>query len=171
VVKLFGHRQRLPGDVRAALRTHLGSRPHVLAWATATDGVLVALPDRLARRDATGWSEVPWHDVLTGGWDAADRSLHWTRLSTGERVQVPLTEPGSLPEVFRERVEATILFRRVVYPVPGQALTIAARRNLVDDSRPVQWTVHPSRGLRMDDPAVVAFAEAELARLRAEYAF
>lgn len=168
-MKLFAG--RLPADAAASLTTHLGRRPQVLAWGRSTDGVLVALHDRLAVMDADGWRDVPWHDVLSGGWDGEARSLHWVRLSSGEHVDVPLTEPGSLPEVFRERVESTFLVTQVIRPAPGQSITITARRNLMDADAPVLWTAHPARGVRMDDPATLAFAEAELARLRAEYAF
>lgn len=169
VMQLFA--PRLPADAAASLAEHLGRRPRVLAWGRSDAGPVVALHERLAVLQADGWADVPWHDVLGGGWDDEARSLHWVRLSTGERVDLPLAEPGSLPEVFRERVESTFLFQQVLQLAPGKSLTITARRNLVRPEAPVLWTVHPGRGVQLDDPDTRAFAEAELGRLRAEYAF
>lgn len=129
------------------------------------------MPDAFSVQDAEGWHDVGWHDVLTGGWDPAKGSMHWTRVSDSASVELPLVQPGHFPDVFRERVEATILFQQAVFPQPGRAITISARRDLADAAGAVTWTVHPGRGVRMEDPDTRAFAEAELRRLRSEYAF
>lgn len=168
-VKLFP--ERLDAATRQRLADHVGGRPRVLAWGRAETGAVVALPDRLCVPGTNGgWDDVPWHDVLHGGWDDEGKALRWTRLSTSEQQAVVLGEPGSLPEVFRERVKATFLFSQVVHPRPGKAITITARRNLADGDARILWTAHPARGVRMD-AETLAFAEQELARLRAEYAF
>lgn len=169
-MKLFS-RHTLPKDAQARLAEHLGGRrPRVLAWARTGDGLVAALPDRLVRLRPDAVEALGWHDILTGGWDFATSSMHWTRMSTGAKTELVLTEPNSFPEVFRERVEATFLFQQAVFPRPGKAVTISARRNLMAAGEPVLWTAHPGRGVRMDDEAI-AFTQAELARLRAEYAF
>lgn len=167
-VKFFA--DRLDADARTRLAEHVGRRPRVLAWGRTESGVVAALPDRLCVPEGDGWSDLPWHDVLHGGWDDAARTLRWTRLSTSERGSVELIESGSLPEVFRERVEATFLLTQVVEERPGRAITITARRNLTDGDDRILWTAHPARGVRMD-AETLAFAEQELARLRSEYAF
>ena len=161
---------RLPASDLASLSDHLGRRARPLAWAASDDGVVVALTDRLCSRDSDGWSDVPWHDVLRGGWDDAESVLSWVRMSTGDKVSIHLDEPHSLPEVFRERVEATILVRQTVSPRPGKSITITARRPLTEGDDRILWTAHPAPGVRMD-AETLAFTEAELARLRAEYAF
>lgn len=166
-MKLFS--SRLPADALASLTAHVGARPHVLAWATTGDGVVVALPDRLSVAGDDGWGDTPWHDVLSGGWDPERSTMRWTRVSDGTRVELPLVRAGRFPDVFRERVEASIVFQQNVSPRPGRVLTITARRDLGDNT--VRWMVHPGRGVHMDDPETRAFAEAELRRLRAEYAF
>ena len=74
--------------------------------------------------------------IMGVGFAKSARSLHWVRLSSGEHVDVPLTEPGSLPEVFRERVESTFLVTQVIRPAPGHSITITARRNLMDAGYP-----------------------------------
>lgn len=161
---------RLPAVDLTRLADHLGRRPRPLAWARAASGVVVALHDRLCLPEGPGWRDVPWHDILSGGWDDEARMLRWSRVSSAERESVELLEARSLPEVFRERVEATFLFQQAVYPREGKAVTITARRSLAEGDQPVVWTAHPARGVRMD-AETVAFTEAELARLRAEYAF
>lgn len=168
-MKLFS-RHALPADALVRLTEHLGRRPRALAWARTEDGVLVALPDRLVRLRPAAVEEVGWHDILSGGWDQAGSAMHWTRMSTGEAISVRLTEPHSFPEVFRERVESTFLFQQAVYPRPGKAVTISARRSHMAGDEPVLWTAHPARGVQMDEETM-AFTQAELARLRAEYAF
>lgn len=168
-MKLFS-RNALPADVSAAVTAHLGRRARVLAWGRTADGAVVALHDRLLHVVDGSVNELGWHDVLRGGWDDANQMMRWVRMSTGEETTVPLVEAGSFPEVFKERVETTFLFQTAVYPRPGAAVTISARRNLMDGETPVLWTAHPARGVRMDDDAI-AFVEAELGRLRAEYTF
>lgn len=167
----FFARSGLPTEFHDRLEAHLGRpRPRVLAWARTASGAVVALPDRLVVLDADGATELGWHDVLSGGWDDAGQTMNWTQMSTGAQSVVPLLEPGSFPEVFKERVEATFLVQQVVQPRPGKAVTISARRNLGDEGERVLWTAHPARGVRMDAETLAA-TEVELARLRAEYAF
>lgn len=168
-MKLFS-RKALPDDIRELVATRVGRRPRVLAWGRTDDGAVVALHDRMLRVAGGGVSELGWHDVLRGGWDDKARAMRWVRMSTGEETIVPLVEPGSFPEVFKERVEATFLFQTAIYPKPGKAVTISARRNLMDDDVRVLWTAHPALGVLMDEEAM-AFTQAELTRLRAEYAF
>ncbi len=168
-VKLFS-RNALPADAAGHLDATVGRRRQVLAWARTEDGYLIGLRDRLVRIASEEVTELGWHDSLRGGWDDENKTMRWTVMSTGEKVSVPLVEPRSFPEVFKERVEATFLFQTSVYPKPGKTVTISARRNLMDEHSPVLWTAHPAMGVRMDEETI-AFTEAELGRLRAEYAF
>lgn len=168
-MNLFSRKRKTP-DAVAAATTDRASAGRLLAWAVTEDGHLVALLDRmLVLRDGEPVEEVGWHDVLHGGF-GEDGEVKWTRMSTGKQGRVRLTEPQSFPEVFRERVESTFLLQQVVTPYPGRHVTISARRNLMDSNQCVLWTAHPARGTTMDAD-VLAFAETELARLRAEYAF
>lgn len=166
-MKLFARRS-LPAEYQPLLGAT--KRPRVLAWARTDDGVLVALHDRLVLITGSNAAPLGWHDILSGGWDDEFTTMRWTRMSTGERTEVALTDPGSFPEVFKERVEATFLFQTAVYPRPGKAVTISARRTLAPGTAAVLWTAHPAPGVRMDDETIV-FVQAELDRLRAEYAF
>lgn len=168
-VKLFS-RNALPDDLASKVSGFLGQRPRVLAWGRTEDGGLVGLRDRLLRVFGDEVVELGWHDILRGGWDGENQSMRWVQMSTGETTRVELVEPGSFPEVFKERVEATFLFQTAIHPKPGKTITISARRNLMDEGARVLWTAHPAPGVKMDEETV-AFTEAELGRLRAEYDF
>ena len=169
-VKLFSRKGKVPDALAATVSQHVGGAARILAWAATSDGYLVALPDRMLVAGGVGkCEEVGWHDILHGGY-TDQGSLRWERMSTGEVSEEHLTDPQSFPEAFRERVESTFLLQQVVTPFPGRHVTITARRNLMDPQQRVMWTAHPARGTRMDDETL-AFAETELARLRAEYAF
>ena len=161
-------RRGLPTDLEPGLRAHVGTRPRVLAWAAAAGGAVVALPDRLAVLNESEWSSTGWQDILRGGWDADASALHWTG-PDGERT-LPLADPGRLPEVFRERVEATILVQRSVDLARGRFIIVSARRD-PSGKAPVTWAFHPGPGVRLEDPETSARAAAELERLRLEYEF
>ncbi|QIK70996.1 hypothetical protein G7070_00255 [Propioniciclava coleopterorum] len=169
-MKLFSRKTKAPDAVVEATREHLGASGRILAWAATDTGHLVALPDRmLILRTGLPTEELGWHDVLHGGFSEGGE-MRWTRMSTGEKDGAHLTDPQSFPEVFKERVESTFLLQQVVTPFPGRHVTISARRNLMNPAERVLWTAHPARGTAMD-AETLAFAETELARLRAEYAF
>ena len=160
----------LPPHAQTRLDGEVGRRRHLLAWALTEDGYLIALHDRLVRIASDQVTQLGWHDILRGGWDDENKTMRWTVMSTGEQVTVLLVEARRFPEVFKERVEATFLFQTSIHPASSKTVTISARRNLMDERAPVLWTAHPARGTVMD-PDTVAFTEAELGRLRAEYAF
>ena len=59
---------------------------------------------------------------------------------------IPLTEPGRLPELFRERVAATIAVERFV-PIAGErGVIVTARRDLGRDGS-ISWHSSLTRGL------------------------
>lgn len=151
-----------------ALRREVGARrPRVLAWAKVEDGVAAGLPDRLAVRRGDAWTHVAWDDVVSGGWDDQASRLDWV---TGDGADgVALAEPGRLPELFRERVQASILLQQHLEIAGTGGVTVTARRNPADPRAEVRWVVLPRRGARLDDPRVAAVVEPEVARLRAEW--
>ncbi len=144
----------------------LGRRVRVLAWARGADGPVAGLADRLAIGEPSGWRFVGWHEIAAGGWDAETAMLRW-RLDDGSEQHARLEDPGSLPELFRERVDASIVVREKVELQRGRTATIVARRRLDGSPSGLLWTVIRQGGSFDADQS--AHADGELARLQAEY--
>lgn len=164
-MRLFD-RAGLPRADFDRLSQALGRRVRVLAWARGEVGPVVGLADRLAIGEPQSWNFVGWHRIATGGWDAETGTLRW-RLDDGSEQQVTLDEPGSLPELFRERVDASIVMHEKVDLHQGRTATIVARRRLDGGASPLLWTVIRRGGSFDADQS--DRAERELARLRSEY--
>ncbi len=154
-----------PADFRR-LTEVVGRRVRVLAWAQGVDGPVVGLAHALALPTADGWRFVGWHDIDTGGWNAETRRLRW-RLVGGDSDEVMLDQPGSLPDLFRERVQASIVVHERFELPRGRAALIVARRRMDDDRAPLLWSMTRLGG--SFDVGLTDQAEAELARLRTEY--
>lgn len=151
-----------------SLERHLGQRPRVLAWGRSTDGIAVGLPDRLAYNGPDRWLDQLWHRVARGAWDRSTSTLRWSSVE-GAGQELTLTQPGKLPELFNERVSASIVLQRLVdLPTRGSA-QITLRRDLGDPHAALMWSVLPQGRARLDEPGAQAVVAAELARLRAEY--
>lgn len=169
-VMLWFDRAGLDNDAYESLGREVGhARPRVLAWATTSDGVVVGLPDRLAVRSGEDWTQVPWSDVVSGGWDNQASALTW-RLLDGTTGRAQIEEPGRLPELFRERVTASIVVSEHV-DIPGTArgVTVTARRNPSAPRSPLSWVAVPARGTDLSAPGVQAAADAAVARVKADY--
>ncbi|MDR0990126.1 MAG: hypothetical protein LBL92_01985, partial [Propionibacteriaceae bacterium] len=100
-------RQRLTTQERSDLRA-LGVTVKVLARATTATGPVIALPGHLVWQTGQGWDQVAWHDIVRGSWQPASNRLGWWD-GTGHAHGLDLVEPGSLPWVFREQIDSTIL--------------------------------------------------------------
>ncbi|GAB3623848.1 hypothetical protein GCM10027418_19320 [Mariniluteicoccus endophyticus] len=169
---LFRRHPRLdPQDerdlTRARVSVGLRASARVLGAEETGTGWCVAQTDALAHNDgAPQWVVVPWHTIERGGFNAQASSLTWA-LSDGRRGSVRLDSPGQLPEIFRERVEATILLEEHV-PIEGtrEGGVVSARR--APDGDEVVWRVRRGRGTPNTDE-VNALLDARLAELRAEY--
>ena len=176
----------LPDAWRRPLHDTAGARPQVLAWSPTLsrggdDGICVALPDALlvGRREVGDdrtlqpprWERIGWHEIESGGWNAADGQLVWV-LTSHRRGSVHLTDPGLLPEVFRDRVAASIVLKQHL-PIEGtrNGVTLSARRDLADPTAPLVWHHTPGKGTRMSDPVVSDLTRRALAQLRNEYDF
>ncbi len=160
---LFSRSPRLDPALAALLA---GRR--VLASASSPDGQVVGTIDRLFFPDAAGWTEQPWHEVEHGGWDGASRTLAWTTTSGG-RFAVELTEPGRLPDLFNERVTATIVASRTLELGPHRKAVLTGRRDLSPGASGLVWQVAPGRGVTAADVASDPLVALELERLRADY--
>ena len=150
-----------------ALATKLGRRPRALAWGSGPDTYVLGLPEGLGVRRGAEWDVIGWHEIESGGWKADAQELAW-RLDDDTEGAVALDEPGSVPELFKERVEASIVIEQYI-DVPGGRVVIAGRRDLADPTSAIVWHAMPVGGARLDNPAVRQRVLDATARLRADY--
>lgn len=171
-------RAPLPADVRRAAGDALAEdtsgavgpdRTRLLAWGRSSEQYALGFPGHLVYDDGTGWQVLAWHRIVRGGWDKDSRRLTWIDYD-GHRGELPLDEPGSLPELFRERVEASIMVRRQV-SVPGtkNGVVVVGRRILGAEPAVLEWHASLNKGTRWSDPGAREAAEAALAELKSDY--
>ena len=158
-----------PGVYAAWVRSLPGGRARrrILAWAPGPTGYAIASVGGLAVGSAAEFRQLGWHEIERGGWDVEQGRLTW-KLCDAEREHVELAEPGRVPEVFRERVAASIAMEKFV-PLTGErGVLVTARRDLTQNLPP-QWHATLTRGLRWDTPGVAEAVETVLADVRHEY--
>ena len=166
----------LPRAVYESWRSSLAAQPdrpaRILAWARTSTGYCIASPANLSYGDEDEWKNIGWHEIERGGWNAELRKLSWVlHAAPGNpalRGSLQRVEPGRLPELFRERVSATIALERFVPLVGERGVTITARRDLGASGR-VAWHSTLTRGLSWESDAVRAAVDQAMAELRAEY--
>jgi hypothetical protein len=161
----------LPRATYANWRESLAATPgrpaRILAWAASPGGFVIGSPAALSWEGEEGWTHVGWHEIERGGWNTETATLSWT-LHGGRRGSVTLDQPGRLPELFRERIAATIALERFV-PVAGdRGIIVTARRDLADDGA-ISWHSSLTRGLTWHSEGVQAAADRAMAELRSEY--
>ncbi len=164
---IFG-RTKLEPETDAALTALVGRRPRPLAIGRGGDGQVVGLVDRLAYRADGDWRQEFWHEVERGSWDPATRQLRWTNVA-GDAHEVELITPGLLPDLFNERVTASIACLQVVDLTGTGTAVITARRDLGEPTAPLIWRTSPGKGVRAGQVAGDPLVVRELERLRAEY--
>lgn len=136
--------------------------------ATTTHLVVTDLENGAAPRDASGPPRLrrPWHEVDTGGWDPHSRTLSVTWVDSLRSVQWRFDGgEGRLPEVFWERVQATVLLSEpLALDAPNTSGRVVLRRDLSTQEVFVQTVL--GRRTDLSDPQV----RAEVARLESELA-
>jgi hypothetical protein len=123
------------------------------------------------------FTHVGWHEIEHGEWSAETRRLSWVCYPgdgrPGRRGVLELVEPGRVPELFRERVAATIVVERFVsLPLAGggeAGVTLSGRRDLGGSADAISWHATLSRGVSRQGPGVAEATEPALRRMRAEY--
>lgn len=159
---------RLDRTALASLAGFLGRRPAILAWAGAAEGPVVGLTGAMLVGDGQTWRSFPWHEVNAGQWDGAAGRLSWLD-ADGVQHELTLEGGGRFAELFNERVSASIVVSRQVELGPAGKLTLALRRNLEPGSDQTSWQVVPGAGVDLEDPAVQARVDQELAAARADF--
>jgi hypothetical protein len=166
----------LPRAVYESWRSSLAAQPdrpaRVLAWARTSTGYSIASPTILSYGDEKGWKHVGWHEIERGSWNAELRKLSWVlNAAPGKpslRDSLELVEPGRLPELFRERISASIAIERFVPLFGERGVTITARRDLGARGR-VAWHSTLTRGLSWETDGVRAAVDQAMEELRTEY--
>ncbi|MDO4784670.1 MAG: hypothetical protein Q3997_06255 [Propionibacteriaceae bacterium] len=144
-----------------------GGPVRVLASAQGPDTTVVGLAHAFAYRSGDGWRLVGYHELNRGGWQATDGVFWWEDLA-GERHELVLTETGRFPELFRERVTATLLADKTVGQGTCQA-RIVARRNLAGVDAEVTWQAFPLPGTDPTQPEYRRLVSEGIERLGADY--
>ena len=144
----------------------VGHPVDVLAYG-AGDGVLLAATrEELALCRGETWTVWPWAEIGGGSWKAESQRFRW-RTIDNQQHEVALTEVNRLPEVFRERVNTSMVVSSVLDVERGQ-VQIVARRGLGRDST-LRWYATPSGGADLGHEPTRLAVVAETDRLRAEY--
>ncbi|MEZ5115839.1 MAG: hypothetical protein R2737_06175 [Candidatus Nanopelagicales bacterium] len=167
-------RRGLPPAARESLDLVGGERP--IAWgagprlAGREEPPYVVATDRALHVGAL-WapSRIPWDRISRATWQ--DPVLELTvQLRPGGRpdtVRLELDDPGEVPVVVRERVQASIVVSQHV-PMEGEkGARIVARRD--SDTGELRWSVVFDTGLDPRDPDLRARADEALADLRASW--
>lgn len=167
-MRFFG---RPTSDLASDYRTATGRSGKVIATASGPRVELLAFADHFAYRYADqSWADIAWHEVYSGGWKSEAEEIHW-RLVDGRREVFHLAEPGRFPEVFRERVQATVVLEQT-FEAPGRGdIQVSARHDLTPGATGLVWNVRGLRGADLDDPATRERADELEAMLRADYDF
>jgi hypothetical protein len=157
---------------RSSLAAHSSQSDRLLAWATTRSGFCIASAATLSYGREGAWEHIGWHEIERGGWNAELHKLTWVLYAApGEaptRGSLELADLGRLPELFRERISATIAVERFV-PLAGErGVIIAARRDLGAGSA-VTWHGTLTRGLSWQTDGVPAAVDQAMEQVRAEY--
>lgn len=160
----FGRKTALPATVRSGLVLLDGER--VLAVAPLVDRRwLVGTTRALHVVDASGSGERHgWDRVVAAVWSDTASMLQVTWADSSHRLEVELAgDAGFLPEVIRERVEASVVVSRRVSAGGRRGVRVAVRRAAPGAELSTQ--VVADRGVDLADPELAARVAAELADL------
>jgi hypothetical protein len=166
----------LPRTVYDSWRSSLAAQPgrpsRILAWAKTSTGYCIASPTSLSYGDETGWTHVGWYEIERGSWNAELDRLSWVlHAAPGKpspRGSLELVQPGRLPDLFRERILASIAVERFVPLVGERGVTITARRDL-GGSGTVVWHSTLTRGLSWQTDGIPAAVDQAIEQVKAEY--
>lgn len=162
---------RRQGEAARELSAHLGRRVQVLTEGRGEGVVVLGLVDALGVRRDQDWELVEWHLIRHGHWDEEQRTLSWV-LADDTSGSVVLSEPGRVPELFQERVKASIVVEDRT-PAPGGGwILLVGRRSLAhsDDPEPgIVWQVLAEGAAELRDPQVSEHIVARVAALESDY--
>ena len=148
------------------LDAHLGKSVKVLAHGSGEDASLLGTRELLALRLLGVWHTFGWDEVTNGSWKTDDSTFSWTT-TAGEEFKVQLDDVGQLPELFKERVQASTVVTLSHDLVRGRVQIIGRRK--LDGSDEITWYAVAGGGADLADEAVAALVVSETDRLKTEY--
>lgn len=158
---------RLGKSLQRELAEATGHKVAVLTHGSGPEATVVAARELLALRHQGSWETWGWDEVLKGAWKAEQSTFTWT-VGENRKVEAKLDSVGQLPEVFRERVQASTVATEA-HDLPRGSIQIVGRRRL-DGSDAITWYTSASGGASLADPATAAFIVERTDALKAEWA-
>ncbi|PRY63742.1 hypothetical protein BCF74_101141 [Knoellia remsis] len=164
----WGGRARRGAVVPPEVASALGDRAReVLACAqdARSTAYVIATKTRLyAVRDSSVVLDRPWHMVDGGSWDDESRTLTVTWVDRAPAQRWVLEDFGTFPQVFRERVQASVVLADEVDLGAKRRARVVVRKDLATGALLGQTIL--GRGVRAADPGVREQTSAALARIR-----
>lgn len=116
-------------------------------------------------------TRIPWESVERADWDRDEEQLVVTEVGEFGRVRprhvFPVSEPGLLLELVRERVTASVVLQRRIFTDGTRGLLVIGRRPPTGEGE-VIWAYQFDAGVDPEDPAVAAAAEEGLRAAQAD---
>lgn len=129
------------------------------AWVVGTKTHVYAV------RESSVVLDRKWHMVDTGSWDDETSRLTVTWVDKAPATVWELgADPGTFPQVLRERVQATVVLADEVDLGTKRKARVVVRKDLADGTLMGQTIL--GRGVRSSDPGVREETRAALDRLR-----
>jgi hypothetical protein len=161
----LGRKVALPVEIRSGLRLADGER--VLAAAALVDGRWVVATTQalqIVAADSTG-ERHGWDQVAGAVWSDTASMLQVTWADQHSQLVLELAgDAGFLPEVIRERVEASVVVSRRIGAGGRRGVRVAVRR--AGPGAPLTTQVVADRGVDLTEPELATRIAAELADLR-----
>jgi hypothetical protein len=156
----------------ASLTAQPGRATRILAWAGTPIGFGIASSAVFSYGNQEAWEHIGWHEIERGGWNAELRRLSWVLYAApgiaATRGSLELTEPGRIPELFRERISASIAVEKFV-PLSGERGVIITARRDFGRRGAVSWHGTLTRGLSWQTDGVPAAVDQAMEQVKAEY--
>lgn len=154
----------IPDEVTPSLGDRAADVLSVVRDGLTTAHLVATRTHVYAVRQASVVLDRPWHMVDTGSWDDETARLTVTWVDKAPATVWELREPGTFPQVLRERVQATVVLSDEVELGPRRKARVVVRKDLATGALMGQTIL--GRGVRSADPGVRETTQAALDRLR-----
>lgn len=154
----------VPGEVVATLGERATDVLSVARDARSTAYIVATKTHVYAVRDGSVVLDRLWHMVDTGTWNDESRLLTVQWVDKASASVWELDEPGTFPQVLRERVQATVVLSDEVDLGAKRRAKVVVRKDLATGALMGQTIL--GRGVRSSDPGVREETRAALDRLR-----